>query len=90
MAKEKRFAAPLMARRSRGARPGTENGLDKLLGRVGGEWCVLGGRKRGSLKLNGLLMTVEVGNAPGALGEVLVKFGSLFGGQVALRPLFGP
>src|SRR5262249_22541349 len=81
--REKKGSAPAAAQRSRAAGPGKENCLDKFLGRVGGGRRVLGGGKCGLLELNGLLIAVEVRDAPGALGQVLVKLRPLLGGQVA-------
>src|SRR5262249_26989174 len=83
MAQRSGWRVPGAAQGLRGGGPSAENGLDKLLGRVGGGRRVLGGRKRGLLKPNGLLITVEVRDAPGALGEVLVKLGPLLAGHVA-------
>src|SRR5262245_33636927 len=77
------WRAPVAAAGSGGGGASAENGLDKLLGRVGGGRCVLGDGKRGLLEPNGFLITVEVRDAPRALGQVFVKLGPLLGGQVA-------
>src|SRR5690242_15684020 len=74
---------PAAAERSRGAGPGAENGLDQLLGRIAGGRRVLGGGKRGLLQLNGFLIAVQVSDAPGTLGQVLLELGPFPGGQVA-------
>src|SRR5262249_27737274 len=78
----RRGTAPIAAETSVGAGPGLENGPDKLLRHVAGKGRVLGGGKRGLLELNGLAIAVEVGDAPGALGQVLLELGPFRGGQV--------
>src|SRR5262245_4978353 len=78
----RRGTAPFAPERSGGAGPGPENGLDKLLRRVAGWRRVLGGGKRGLLELNGLAIAVQVGDAPGAFGQVLLELGPFRGGQV--------
>src|SRR5262249_7406367 len=69
--------------RSRGTAAGMENGLDKLLWRVAGGRRGLGGGKRGLRQLNGLSVAVQVSDAPGTLGQVLLELGPFLGGQVA-------
>src|SRR5262249_31750143 len=69
--------------RSRGTGPGTENGLDQLLGRIAGGRRILGGGKRSLLQLDGLSVAVQVSDAPGTLGQVLLELGPLPGGQAA-------
>src|SRR5271168_4189033 len=58
--------APVVVGKSRPARPGVENCLDELLGRVGRgrAWLVVG--KRGFRQDDGLAITVEIPDAPGA------------------------
>src|SRR5262249_361229 len=75
------------AESSRGAGPGTENGLDQLLGSVGEGRRILGGGKRSLLQLDGLSVAVHVSDAPGTLGQVLLELGPLPGGQVAEQVL---
>src|SRR5262249_42459094 len=69
--------------RSLGAGPGAENGLDQFFGCVRRWRDIFGSRERGLLELNRLPVAVEVGDAPGAFGQMLLKLGALLGGQVA-------
>src|SRR5262245_49449543 len=74
---------PTTARQSRRAAASAKNGLDQLFGRVGGGRRIVRDRMRGLTQLNGLSITVEVCDAPGALGEMPVKLRALLGRQVA-------
>src|SRR5262249_6237281 len=67
------------AGRSRVPRTGAKDGLDKLFGRVAGRRSVLGRGEGGSRQLHSLLVTVEVRDAPRALGEMPVKLSTHLG-----------
>src|SRR5262245_40854118 len=68
---------------SGGARPRTKDGLDQILWRIGRERRVFRDGVRGLLQLEGLLVAVQVGDAPRALGQVLVELDALVGRQGA-------
>src|SRR5262249_60275933 len=56
-------------------------------GRIAGGRRILGGGKRSLLQLDGLSVAVQVSDAPGTLGQMLLELGPLCGRQVAAQVL---
>ena len=65
--------AAVAAAKSRFKKPGVENSLDQFLSACGGRRTVPRGGKGVFFEQNRLFVAVEVGDAPGAFGQMLLE-----------------